>query len=244
MLKASPAPAPETGPRHVAIIMDGNGRWATRRGLSRLVGHKRGVEAVRRIVEASPDLGVEYLTIFAFSTENWKRSEEEVGGLMHLFRLYIRKEAAELDRQGVRVRFIGDREALDPELRKLMNGLEARTAENGRLNLTVALNYGGRDEIAAAARRLAEAAARGEIDPAEIDEDRFAGFLYTDGLPDPDLVIRTSGEMRVSNFLTWQSAYSEYVFVDECWPDFTPEVFAHALGAFGARECRFGAVLG
>jgi undecaprenyl diphosphate synthase len=205
---------------------------------------KRGVEVVRRVVEACPDLGVDYLTLFAFSTENWKRSEEEIGGLMQLFRLYIRREAAELDRQGVRVRFIGDRDALDAELRKLMVGLEARTAENKRLNLTVALNYGGRAEIAAAARGLAEAAVRGEMDPAEIDEDRFAGFLYTDGLPDPDLVIRTSGEMRVSNFLTWQCAYAEYVFVDECWPDFTPEVFARTLGAFGARERRFGAVFG
>ncbi len=244
MLKASPAPAPETGPRHVAIIMDGNGRWATRRGLSRLIGHKRGVETVRRIVEASPDLGVEHLTLFAFSTENWKRSEEEVGGLMHLFRLYIRREAAELDRQGVRVRFIGDRAALDPELRKLMDGLEAQTEGNDRLNLTVALNYGGRAEIANAARRIAEAAARGEVAPEEIDEDSFAAYLYTDGLPDPDLVIRTSGEMRVSNFLTWQSAYAEYVFVDECWPDFTPQIYAETLGAFGARERRFGAVLG
>ncbi len=250
MLKASTAPTGVEGaaqrPNHVAIIMDGNGRWATRRGLPRLAGHRQGVETVRRIVEACPDLGVGCLTLYAFSTENWKRSVEEVRGLMNLFRIYIRKEGRALMREGARVRFIGDRSALDADLVRQMAMLEEATRGNRRLSLNVALNYGGRAEILAAARRLARDAAAGRIDPDAIDdadfETLFAGALYTAGLPDPDLVIRTSGEMRVSNFLTWQSAYSEYAFVDECWPDFTPELFARTLDAYGCRERRFGAV--
>ncbi|MGG7567924.1 isoprenyl transferase [Rhodovulum sp. DZ06] len=244
MLKPSAAAAEGCLPAHVAIIMDGNGRWAQRRGLPRLAGHRKGAEMVREIVEAASDIGVSYLTLYAFSTENWRRAAEEVRGLMNLFRMYIRREGADLNRRNVQVRFIGDRGALDRDLAALMDSLEAQTAGNTGLKLCVALNYGGRVEIIAAARRLAEDAAAGRIDPAEICEERFSGALWTHGLPDPDLVIRTSGEMRVSNFLTWQSAYSEFAFVDECWPDFTPEVFARTLGAFGERERRFGAVPG
>ncbi|MFV0475642.1 MAG: polyprenyl diphosphate synthase [Pikeienuella sp.] len=228
--------------RHVAIIMDGNGRWATRRGLPRLAGHRKGAEAVRAVVEACPDLGVEVLTLFAFSTENWKRSTEEVNGLMALFRRYLRREHAELARRGARVVFLGDREGLDADLRDMMNGLEERTAGNDRLTLAIAINYGGRAEIAAAVRRLAARAAAGEIDADAIDEEAIAGALDTRGLPDPDLVIRTSGEQRISNFLLWQCAYSEFLFVDELWPDFSGATLARALAAFGGRERRFGAV--
>ena len=228
--------------RHVAIIMDGNGRWATRRGLPRIAGHRKGTEALRDIVEACPDLGVEVLTLYAFSTENWKRSTEEVSGLMNLFRRYMRREAAELERRGARVIFLGDRAALAPDIQALMASLEERTAENTRLTLAIALNYGGRAEIAAAARALAARAAAGEIDLAEIDEDAIDGALYTAGLPDPDLVIRTSGEQRVSNFLLWQCAYSEFLFVDELWPDFDKAALGRALAAFEARDRRFGAL--
>jgi undecaprenyl diphosphate synthase len=238
-VKAEPGGA--AGPRHVAIIMDGNGRWAKARGLPRLAGHRRGAETVRRIVEASPEFGVTHLTLYAFSTENWKRSREEVDGLFELFRIYFRREARELRRRGARVRFIGDREPLAPDIVAAMNRLEADTAGNARLNLTIALNYGGRDEIVAAARRLAEDAAAGRLDPAAIDAGALQSRLYTFGLPDPDLVIRTSGEMRVSNFLPWQTAYSEFAFVEECWPEFTREAYARTLDAYAARERRFGA---
>lgn len=244
MLKPSTADGGGNLPAHVAIIMDGNGRWAQRRGLPRLAGHRKGAEMVREIVEASGQLGVSCLTLYAFSTENWRRATEEVRGLMNLFRLFIRREGRELQRRNVRVRFIGERGALDRDLAALMTDLEAMTEANTGLRLTVALNYGGRGEIVAAARRLAEDAAAGRTDPASIDEDAFARALWTDGLPDPDLVIRTSGEMRVSNFLTWQTAYSEFAFVDECWPDFTPEIFARTLDIYGARDRRFGAVAG
>jgi len=244
MLKPSTAGAGENLPAHVAIIMDGNGRWAQRRGLPRLAGHRKGAEMVREIVEAAPDAGVSCLTLYAFSTENWRRATEEVLGLMSLFRVFIRREGRELQRRNVCVRFIGDRAALDCDLATLMTHLEAMTEANTGLRLTVALNYGGRGEIVAAVRRLAADAAAGRRDPATIDEETFSAALWTDGLPDPDLVIRTSGEMRVSNFLTWQTAYSEFAFVDECWPDFTPEVFVRTLGMYGARERRFGAVAG
>ncbi len=232
----------QASPEHVAIIMDGNGRWATRRGLSRLAGHKRGVERVREIVKACPDLGVKYLTLFAFSTENWKRSEAEVTGLMRLFKRYIRKESAKLVEEGVRVRFIGGRERLDSDLRALMASLEAATACNERFHLTVAINYGGRDELARAAQRLAVDVAAGRIEASAIDEAALEARLDTVDLPEPDLVIRTSGEYRVSNFLLWQSAYAEFAFEDKCWPDFTVDDFAACLSRFGQRERRFGAV--
>lgn len=233
----------KAGPQHVAIIMDGNGRWATSRGKPRLFGHHAGAKRVREIVEACPDVGVKYLTIFAFSTENWKRTQSEVAGLMSLFRRYITGEAKALNKKGVCVRFIGDRVRLDPKLVKLMDDLEELTAENTHVNLTIALNYGGRDEVARAIKRVAQDAASGAIDPETVDESTLTRYLDTRVLPDPDLVIRTSGEARISNFLLWQSAYSEYEFIDTLWPDFTAEIFAGILANYGGRERRFGAVL-
>lgn len=225
---------------HVAIIMDGNGRWATNRGWPRLVGHRKGAERVRDIVDAAPDFGVRHLTLYAFSTENWKRSTEEVLGLMAIFARYIQKEADALAKNGVRMRFIGDRSRLAPKLQKLMAGIEARTAGFDRLHLNIALNYGGRDEILRAARRLAEAAAEGRFDPADLTEGAFSQMLDTADQPDPDLVIRTSGETRTSNFLPWQAAYAEYEFTSTLWPDFTPEEFANILSRFSNRDRRFG----
>lgn len=227
-------------PRHVAIIMDGNGRWATMRGRPRLFGHHAGARRVREIVEACPDLGVKYLTIFAFSTENWKRTQVEVAGLMNLFRRYIIREARALLVDGVRVRFIGDRLRLDKKLQALMDELEIMTGTNDRVHLTIALNYGGRDEVARATKRLAEDVAAGRLDPAAIDEETLPRYLDTYVLPDPDLVIRTSGEARISNFLLWQSAYAEYEFIDTLWPDFTRDIFATLVARFGTRDRRFG----
>ena len=225
-------------PRHIAIIMDGNGRWAKNRGWPRLVGHRRGAERVKQIVRAAPDLGIGWMTVYAFSTENWKRSTEEVLGLMRIFRRYIIREADGLSAEGVRMRFIGARERLDPKLQALMAGSEARTAGTTRLNLTVAINYGGRDEILRASKRLADKIVAGQItDPTEAD---FAACLDTAGIPDPDLVIRTSGETRTSNFLPWQSAYAEYDFTPTLWPDFSPEHLAEILDRFGLRDRRFG----
>lgn len=225
-------------PRHVAIIMDGNGRWAKNKGWPRLVGHRRGAERVKQLVRACPDMGVNWLTVYAFSTENWKRSTEEVLGLMGIFARYIEREADGLAAEGVRMRFIGGRQRLDAKLQRLMAGIEARTAGNTRLNLTVAINYGGRDELARAAAKLAGRVARGEVsDPGEAD---LAACLDTAGHPDPDLVIRTSGETRTSNFLPFQAAYSEYEFTKVLWPDFTPEHLAEILDRFGLRERRFG----
>jgi undecaprenyl diphosphate synthase len=230
------------GPRHVAIIMDGNGRWATQRGRPRLFGHHAGAKRVREIVECCPDVGVEYLTIFAFSTENWKRTQVEVAGLMSLFRRYISKEMRSLSEYGARVRFIGDRDRLDDKLIKLMGELEDHTAHNTRINLTIALNYGGRDEVARATHRLAQDVASGKLDPDSVDEETLPRYLDTHVLPDPDLVIRTSGEARISNFLLWQSAYAEYEFIDTLWPDFSREEFARLCAAYGGRDRRFGAV--
>lgn len=227
---------------HLAIIMDGNGRWATARGLERLVGHKRGVERVDEIVEACPDLGVKHLTLFAFSTENWKRSEREVSGLMTLFRRYIRSESARLLKEGVRVRFIGRRHELDARLQELMQGLEDRTVDNDRLHLTVAINYGGRDEIVRATRKVALMVQSGELPVEDIDEHILSTALDTHELIDPDLVLRTSGEYRTSNFLPWQSVYAEYEFTETAWPDFTVEKLRDTLDAFRGRERRFGAV--
>ena len=231
-----------TMPSHVAIIMDGNGRWATARGWPRLVGHRRGAEGVRRIVEAAPGLGIRYLTLYAFSTENWKRSTEEVIGLMTIFARYIQSEAERLSREGVRLRFIGGRERLDKKLQKLMAGIEERTKDNDRLHLTVAINYGGRDELARAAQRIATAVAEGRLKPEDVTEDTVGDYLDTFDIPDPDLVIRTSGEARISNFLLWQSAYSEYEFIDTLWPDFTAAELARLCESYGARDRRFGAV--
>ena len=229
---------------HVAIIMDGNGRWATNRGWPRLVGHRKGAERVKQIVRCAPDLGIGWLTIYAFSTENWKRSTEEVLGLMSIFARYIEREADRLAAEGVRMRFIGDRAQLDPKLQRLMAGIEQRTSGLSRLNLTVAINYGGRDEILRAARTLALDVAAGRIAIDAITDAALAARLDTAGLPDPDLVIRTSGETRTSNFLPWQSAYAEYEFTDTLWPDFTPDELARIVGSYGTRERRFGGVLG
>jgi undecaprenyl diphosphate synthase len=232
----------QNGPRHVAIIMDGNGRWAQARGRPRLFGHHAGARRVREVVQACPDLGVKYLTIFAFSTENWKRTQTEVAGLMSLFRRYITKEMRELAARDVRVRFIGDRVRLDKKLTALMDQMELETAQNDGINLTIAINYGGRDEVARATKRLAMDVAEGRLDPKDIDEETLPKYLDTYVLPDPDLVIRTSGEARISNFLLWQSAYAEYEFIDTLWPDFTAEELGRLCASYGARDRRFGMV--
>ncbi len=233
----------QKAPRHVALIMDGNGRWAQARGQPRLFGHHAGAKRVREIVRCCPDIGVKYVTIFAFSTENWKRTQSEVAGLMSLFRRYIQREARDLLAEGVRVRFIGDRVQLDSKLARLMDELELLTSKNEKVHLTIALNYGGRDEVARATRRLAREVAAGRLDPEAVDDETLARYLDTQFLPDPDLVIRTSGEARISNFLLWQSAYAEYEFVDTLWPDFTREIFSDIVKVFAERERRFGAVL-
>ncbi len=228
---------------HVAIIMDGNGRWATNRGWPRLVGHRKGAERVKEIVHCAPDLGIRWLTIYAFSTENWKRSTEEVLGLMSIFSRYIQREADRLAAEGVRMRFIGDRSRLDPKLQRLMANIETRTAALSCLNLTVAINYGGRDEITRTVRAMAAEVAAGRLDPAAINDALIASRLDTHDLPDPDLVIRTSGETRTSNFLPWQAAYAEYEFTETLWPDFTPAELASIVARFGNRERRFGGVI-
>ena len=228
---------------HVAIIMDGNGRWAQSRGRPRLFGHHAGAKRIREIVEACPEFGVKYLTIFAFSTENWTRTQEEVAGLMKLFRHYIMRESQNLKDSGVRVRFIGDRVRLELSLVDLMDNLELMTCENDLVHLTIAINYGGRNEVARATRRLAYDVKSGRLSPKEIDEETLPKYLDTLVLPDPDLLIRTSGEARISNFLLWQAAYSEYDFVDTLWPDFTREMFKQALERFRKRTRKFGGIL-
>jgi undecaprenyl diphosphate synthase len=228
-------------PGHVAIIMDGNGRWAASRRLPKIAGHREGARAVRRTIEAAINSGVAWLTIYAFSSENWRRPTGEVLDLTGLLRHYLKSEIAELKANGVRLRVIGDRARFDPDIQRELASAERDTSANTRLNLTVALSYGARAEITAAARAMAEAAQAGRLDPATIDEDVFAGFLATAGMPDPDLLIRTSGEQRMSNFLLWQAAYAELVFLDVLWPDFCAEHFAAALAAYGRRERRFGA---
>ena len=232
----------QDGPRHVAIIMDGNGRWAQSRGRPRLFGHHAGARRVREIVKACPDFGVEHLTIFAFSTENWKRTQIEVAGLMALFRRYIMKEMQDFVRENVRVRFIGDRPRLDAKLRGLMDEAEEMTRDCTGTNLTIALNYGGRDEVSRATQRLARDVAEGRLNPDDVDVETLPKYLDTCVVPDPDLVIRTSGEARISNFLLWQSAYAEYVFIDTLWPDFTRETFSEVLHKYGSRDRRFGGV--
>ena len=228
--------------RHVAIIMDGNGRWAVERGLPRTAGHHRGVERVREIVRRAGESGLDVLTLFAFSTENWHRPTYEIAVLMALFRRYAVREVDELDASGVRVRFIGERDRLPRDLQRLMGQMEERTRGNDGLTLQVALSYGGRAEITAAARRIAEEVAAGTLAPEAVDQEALAARLWTGGVPDPDLVIRTSGETRVSNFLLWQAAYAEYAFVEECWPDFTAERLDALLAAHARRERRFGRI--
>ena len=228
-------------PQHVAIIMDGNGRWAKARGLPRFAGHQRGARAVRAVVEGCREMGVAHLTLFAFSSENWRRPESEVNDLMGLLRLYVERELAALHNNGVRLTFIGHHAPLPRDIRKIIAAAEERTKSNAGLRLIIALNYGGRGEIVDAARRVAAAAAAGELDPNDVDEARFRSFFATVDVPDPDLVIRTSGEQRLSNFLLWQVAYSELVFLDTLWPDFTKEHLGAAVRDFQRRDRRYGA---
>jgi len=229
-------------PRHVAIIMDGNGRWAQKRHLPRQAGHVAGVNAVREVVHQACDIGLENLTLFAFSSENWKRPPKEVGALMGLVRLYFCNDMDELVARGVRVRIIGSRRRVDEDIRKMIEDAERCTLGNSGINLTFAFDYGGQEEIAAAARELARAAAEGRLDPEAITPELVSSRLFTSGLPEPDLVIRTSGERRLSNFLLWQSAYAELMFVDTLWPDFGRREFLDALDKFSQRERRFGAL--
>jgi undecaprenyl diphosphate synthase len=231
-------------PRHVAIIMDGNGRWAKSRGLPRVVGHRSGAEAVRRTVTAAGELGIRYLTLFGFSSENWKRPPAEIRDLMSLLRHYLRGEIAELHQKGVRFRMIGDRARLAPDIVTLIDNAENLTRDNTRVELSIALSYGGRAEIALAARRVADAVVEGRLSLDQIDEESFGRFLLTDGIPDPDLLIRTSGEQRISNFLLWQCAYAELVFTNTLWPDFDKTDLEHALRDFHGRERRYGASVG
>ncbi len=231
-------------PAHIAIIMDGNGRWAEARGLPRIAGHKRGAEAVRKTVEAAAQAGVSYLTLFGFSSENWKRPEREVGDLMGLLRLYLKSEINELKKNGIRLTVIGDRSRFAADIVAMIEKAEAETADGARLNLILALSYGGRQEIVSAAQLLAEQAAAGEIDPEDIDDRLFASHLNTAAVPDPDLLIRTSGEQRISNFLLWQLAYTELVFTDVLWPDFGAEDLTAAIDEFKSRERRYGATIG
>jgi undecaprenyl diphosphate synthase len=229
-------------PRHVAIIMDGNGRWAVRRGLPRIAGHRHGVESVRKVAQAARDLGIEYLTLYSFSTENWSRPRSEVGELFSLLKHFIRRDLAELHQANVSVRVIGEREGVPADVLNLLVEAEKLTAENTGQKLVIAFNYGGRNEITGAARRLARMAAEGLIDPDEITPEVFSNVLDTAGIPDPDLIIRTSGEQRLSNFLLWQAAYAEFVFVDTLWPDFGADEFVQALDVFSMRRRRFGGI--
>ncbi len=244
----TPAAAPDQGkgqdglpvPRHVAIIMDGNGRWAARRGLPRVAGHKAGAEAVRRAMQAAVDHGVEVLTLYAFSSENWRRSTEEIADLTGLMRFYLERELNSLMKEGVRLRLIGDYSAFGPDLVARLEKAIEHTSVNNRLTLVVALNYGSRSEIASAARAMAKKAATGEIEPEQIDEQSIAAELDTHGLPELDLLIRTSGEVRLSNFLLWQAAYAELLFLDTLWPDFDEQAFTDALNQYASRQRRFG----
>jgi undecaprenyl diphosphate synthase len=235
-----PDPTDPGRPTHVAIIMDGNGRWAKARGLPRIEGHRRGVEAVRRAVRSAGELGMKYLTIYSFSSENWSRPASEVSDLMGLLKRFIRNDLADLHRNNIRVRIIGLRHNLSVELRAMLNEAEELTRANTGMTLVVAFNYGARQEMVEAARKLAADVAAGALDPADIDEAAFAARLDTSDIPDPDLVIRTSGELRLSNFLLWQAAYAELVFLPILWPDFDHAAFQSALQQFAARERRFG----
>ena len=232
----------QSGPRHVAIIMDGNGRWAKRRFLPRIAGHRKGVEAVRGVVEAAPALGIEFLTLYAFSSENWKRPAEEVGDLMGLLRHYLHNEIVELHRKDVRLKVIGDYRRLGPELVRLLETGIEMTAENTGLTLVLALNYGAQDEILRAMRAIGHDVRDGVLDPDAIDFDDIEARLDTKDLPTPDLIIRTSGEVRLSNFLLWQAAYAELLFVDTLWPDFDGAALAEAVGAYAGRDRRYGAL--
>jgi len=229
-------------PRHVAVIMDGNGRWAQNRGQSRLVGHRAGVEALRAIVRHADTIGIKWLTLYAFSSENWTRPAVEVTHLFGLLKLFIRHDLKRLSNKNIKIRVIGERDNLEGDIQALLTQAEDMTAANDGLNLVVAFNYGGRGEIVRAARKIAEAAVAGKLDPQAIGEESFAAHLDTVGIPDPDLIIRTSGEMRLSNFLLWQAAYAEFCFVPCLWPDFSPQDFDSVLADFCRRDRRFGKI--
>lgn len=241
-MKAIPSQGHQSGdpPVHLAIIMDGNGRWAKARGLPRVEGHRRGANSVRTAIECSIKYGVRYLTLYSFSSENWNRPAEEVADLMGLLRRYLRSEIAELHQNGVRLRVIGQREDLSKDIIELIEESEKRTESNTTLDLIIALSYGGRDEITSATRKIAEKVERGVLQPSDITDQIFADHLDTSAIPDPDLLIRTSGEMRISNFLLWQLAYAEFVFIDTLWPDFSEKDFSDAISEFSRRERRFG----
>jgi len=242
--EASTETAPLPPPAHIAIIMDGNGRWAKARGLPRVAGHQRGVDALRGVVEAGQEMGIDYLTLYAFSSENWKRPPREVDDLMGLMRLYLRRELRELHRNGVRIRFIGEWRLLAPDIVKLIEDAEETTTLNTGLTLIIAVNYGSHREIVEASKQIAAAVADGNMELDDIDEAIFAQHLHTDGIPDPDLVIRTSGEQRLSNFLLWQAGYAELVFMDVLWPDFNKQSLQQAVDEFHQRERRYGASSG
>lgn len=248
-MSVSPDPTPQAAvasgssarlPRHVALIMDGNGRWATGRGLPRTEGHRQGLEALRRIVRHAGKVGIEVLTIYSFSSENWSRPETEVSFLMGLLRRFVQRDLSELHEANIRIRIIGSRSDLEPGIKSLLQEAEDLTRNNTGLNLVVAFNYGSRTEIVRAARKLSERVQSGELRPQDITEELLEGQLDTGGLPDPDLIIRTSGEMRLSNFLLWQAAYSEFYFCEKLWPDFDEAAFDKALSCFGSRERRYG----
>jgi undecaprenyl diphosphate synthase len=232
-------PAPNI-PRHVAIIMDGNGRWATARGLSRAEGHRKGAEAARQAVQSAGDLGIPYLTLFAFSSENWNRPSDEVSDLMDLLRYYLKKETAELHKKGARILVIGDRARLPIDISKLIENAEELTKDNEKITVVLALSYGGRQDVVSAAKEIARKARAGEIDPEQVDEEFFAQHLTTRGIPEPDLMIRTSGESRISNFLLWQLAYAELYFTDVLWPDFSKREMEKAVAFFNSRDRRYG----
>ena len=240
---AQPQPNPELKPpRHIAIIMDGNGRWAKQRGLPRTAGHAAGAENFRTIANYCRTLGVEYLTVYAFSTENWKRSQEEVSGIMRLLGNYLKEALRDMEKNHVRFRFFGDLSALSPQLRKLCEDAQERSSVFGDVQVNFCLNYGGRDEVVQAARRFAQEVADGTRKPEELTEGLFENYLYSAGVPDPELIIRPSGELRTSNFLLWQSAYSEYVFMNVLWPDFGPRELDSAIEEYHRRNRRFGGV--
>ena len=229
-------------PNHIAIIMDGNGRWAKARGLPRVAGHRAGVEALRQAVRDVGEMGISWLTVYAFSSENWSRPKSEVTDLMGLLKLFIRRDLAELHQNGVRVRIVGDRADLEPDIRALLEEAEALTRDNVAMNLVIAFNYGSRDEIARAARKIGAAVAEGRLAPEAITAESFGAYLDTVDIPDPDLVIRTSGEQRLSNFMMWQAAYAELVFLPCYWPDFAKPHLHEAVEAFSQRDRRFGGV--
>lgn len=231
---------PAEPPQHVAIIMDGNGRWAKQRGLPRAAGHRQGAEAVRKVLRAAVDVGISYLTLYSFSSENWSRPLEEVRDLMGLLKLYLRSEISELNANGIRIKVIGQRERLSRDINDLIDQAERTTAGNVRMTLVLALSYGGRQEITEAVRKIAESVQAGELKPEDITPEKIASHLDSHDIPDPDLVIRTSGEQRLSNFLPWQTAYSELVFTDRLWPDFSREDLEAAVAEYSRRERRFG----